>query len=90
SAYRRVSAMRLHRRDDRCASMIDSGDLSLTNAAKVDTTLRQAEKQNIEVNQAELFDQVLNMSTREAEKVVQKIIPQAKAKLPPTLEEKIE
>ena len=89
SAYRHVSAMRLHRRDDRCADKIESGELSLTNAAKVETTIRQAEKQNIEVDASSLFESALNATTREVEKIVEKIIPRA-AKLPATLEEKIE
>jgi len=40
-------------------------------------TIRQAEKQNIEVNQTELFEQALNATTREVEKIVEQIIPRA-------------
>jgi hypothetical protein len=91
AAYRRVSAMRLFRRDDRCAEKIESGELSLSNAAKVETTLRQAERLNVEVNQTKLFEAVLGATSRDAEKEIERVLPGEKpAHLPPSLEEKIE
>ena len=100
AAYRRVSAMRLLRREASCADKIASGELSLSNAAKVETALKQARKQRLEVGKekvAELFQSALGASSKEAEKriahtakVMGVELPRQGARLPASIEEKRE
>src|SRR5687767_8387902 len=44
AAYRRVSAMRLLRREESCEEKLRTGELSLSSAAKVETVFKQARK----------------------------------------------
>jgi 5-methylcytosine-specific restriction endonuclease McrA len=91
AAYRRISAMRLYRRDERCAEKIESGELSLSSAAKVETTLRQAERQDLQLDSTLLFEAVLGASSREADKKLEEVLPFEKpCQLPTSLQEKIE
>ena len=99
AAYRRVSAMRLLRREESCAERIASGELSLSAAAKVETVFRQARKQGVEIQEekkAELFQAALGASSREAEKKIRQVaqasgveMPQG-SPVPRSLEEKLQ
>lgn len=77
SAARRVATVRLMRHEDINEKLV-SGSLSLTNAAQVQTALKQMKKPSPETRK-ELLKVVENKSTREAEKAIlqtaQKIEP---------------
>ena len=67
-AARRVNAMRLYRSTPEVAEKIQSGELTLTNAAKLQTVLTQAKAKGVKLPKQEMLQAALGSSTREAEK----------------------
>ncbi|MBC7691026.1 MAG: HNH endonuclease [Methylotenera sp.] len=77
AAQRRIQAMRLVRDVPEAAAALESGSLSLSNAAKVQS-FRQAEKKmGRKPDPRELVTQVANLSQRECEKTLFEISPEA-------------
>lgn len=68
SAARRVHAMRLFRSTPEVVKKIETGDLTLTNAAKLNTVLTQAKAKGINLPKQEMLEAALGTSTRAAER----------------------
>ncbi len=78
-AHRRISAMRLVRDNPEIEIKIKDGSISLTNAAKVQSFIRQAQKEQKPISKIEtqkLLQKIENKSTRECELELIKISPE--------------
>lgn len=72
SAWRRVKAVKLLRRDPRVVQKLASGELNLTTAAKIEIAMEEARKQRVELPVEELFAAARG-STRTAEEKIEKL-----------------
>ncbi|RYZ97131.1 MAG: HNH endonuclease [Proteobacteria bacterium] len=72
SAWRRVAAVDLLRRDPSMGEKLDSGELNLSNAAKIESVMKEANKQGIEIPAVNLFEAAKG-STRTVELQIEKI-----------------
>ncbi|RYZ96170.1 MAG: HNH endonuclease [Proteobacteria bacterium] len=72
SAWRRVAAVDLLRRDPSVGEKLDSGELNLSNAAKIESVFKEAAKQGIEIPAADLFA-AASGSTRTVELRIEKV-----------------
>ncbi len=70
-AARRVNAMRLYRSTPEVAKKIETGELTLTNAAKLQTVLTQAKAKGVSLPKQEMLEAALGSSTRQAEKKIE-------------------
>ena len=77
AAYRRIAAMRLIAKVPEAKAAIDSGQLSLSNAALVQNVMKEARKQKKEIGVSlfELIKRVESKSARAAEQELRKIVP---------------
>ena len=89
AAYRRVSAMHLIRRNKSWIEKIETGELSLTNAAKLETALRVAELRSLPVDGHALVESVFGLSSKAADRKIEEAGLKPEGKLPAEIEEKI-
>ena len=81
-AYRRISAMRLLKELPQLETKVESGELTLTNLTLAQTHFKREKKAKRECSKAQkidLLEQLENKPTREAERVIAKISPEAPA-----------
>jgi hypothetical protein len=77
SAQRRIQAMRLVRDVPEARESLESGRLSLSNAAKVQTVAQAARRLGTPIDKREAVRQVEHLSQRECEQKLFKLAPQA-------------
>jgi hypothetical protein len=77
SAQRRIQAMRLIRDVPEAKASLESGSLSLSNAAKVQGFFNEEKKNDRQVNKRVILEQIQDLSQRECEKKLLEISPQS-------------
>jgi 5-methylcytosine-specific restriction endonuclease McrA len=77
AAQRRISAMRLLRDVPEAREALESGRLSLSNAAKIQTVAQAARKMGAPIDKKEAVRQVEHLSQRECEQKLFELAPQA-------------